>query len=176
MFETRIVDALESLVTIESERRDIENQLLDLLRSQFAPIGFRITETAIQPTGGTMTIAKAGADLQILDNGKGVLFTLTPVNRAGNPEPLPAGTTVLATSSAPASLAVAPDPGDPNATPPRPADTTGLIFLGTVPQPPVDAVGVVVTFSAPFGSTAADPIDVTADNSPVGFTITETAE
>jgi hypothetical protein len=36
-------------------------------------------------------------------------------------------------------------------------------------------VGVVVTFTAPFGSTAANPVDVTADDSPVGFTITESA-
>jgi hypothetical protein len=82
---------------------------------------------------------------------------------------------VTPTSSAPASLAVAADPGDPNANPPRLPDTTGLVFLGTVPQPVVDAVGVVVTFSAAFGSTAANPVDVTADNSPVGFAITESA-
>lgn len=173
---TRLVNALEELVEIEGERRDIENQLLDFLRLQFGPTGFRITETAL-PTQkeNKMTIKAAGVDLAILDDGKGVLFTLTPVNHAGNPEPLPPGTTVSATSSAPASLTVAADPGDPNATPPRPPDTTGLVFLGTVPQPPVDAAGVVVTFSAPFGTTAADPIDITADNSPVGFTITEAA-
>jgi|SRR5580700_54604 hypothetical protein len=134
--------------------------------------------TAIQERlkGEHMTLAKATADLQILDDGKGVLFTLTPVNRAGAPEPLPSGITVTGTSSAPASLAnPIPDPGDPNATPPRPPDTTGLVFLSTVPQPPVDAVSVVVTFTAPFGSTAANPVDVTADDSPVGFTITESA-
>jgi hypothetical protein len=173
-----IVDALGQLIAIEGERRDIENQLLDLLRNQFGPIGFRITETALQPTGGnTMApIAKAGVDLQILDDGKGVLYTLTPVNRSGNPEPLPAGVTVSASSSAPASLANAiQDPGDPNATPQRPPDTTGLVFLATVVQPVVDANGIVMTFSAPFGSTGADPVDVVADNSPVGFSIKESA-
>jgi hypothetical protein len=72
------------------------------------------------------------------------------------------------------------DPGDPTANPPRLPDTTGLVFLSTVPQPPVDATGIVVTFSDTLTngsviSTAADPIDVTADDSPVGFTITESA-
>jgi len=158
-----------------------------------APVGFTIKETALPDVAGKeypwrpvpnltksqenkMTLAKATTDLQILDDGKGVLFTLTPVNRAGAPEPLPSGTTITGTSSAPASLAnPIPDPGDPNATPPRPPDTTGLVFLSTVPQPPVDVVGAVVTFTAPFGSTAANPVDVTADDSPVGFTITESA-
>ena len=132
------------------------------------PEGFRITETALG--GGSM----ATVDFQILDDGKGVLFTLQPINRADSPEPLPAGDVVTGTSSAPASLTnPAPDPGDPTATPPRPPDTTGLVFLSTVPQPPVDATGIVVTFTAAFGSTAANPIDVVADNSPVGFTISE---
>jgi len=173
----RIANSLAQLVLIEGERRDIENQLLDFLRTQAAlPTGFVIKETAVLAKGDNMTLAKAGVDLQILDDGKGVLYTLTPVNKAGNPEPLPAGVVVGASSSAPASLANAvQDPGDPTANPPRPADTTGLVFLATVPQPPVDAVGIVMTFSAPFGSTAANPVDVTADNSPVGFTITETA-
>lgn len=166
----RIAALLHELVTIEGERRDIENQILDYLRAR--PVGFAIQETAL-PTYKEKTMPTA-VDLVILDSGKGVLFTLTPINKAGATEPLPAGDVVNATSSAPASLAVAPDPGDPSATPPRPADTTGLVFLGTVPQPPVDAVGVVVTFSAAFGSTVANPVDITADNSPVGFSITET--
>lgn len=138
-------------------------------------MGFRITAVALGGANNNMTLVKGAVISQILDDGKGVLFTLTPINHAGDPEPLPAGTPVSATSSANASLAVVPDPGDPTANPPRPADTTGLVFLGTVPQPPVDALGVVVTFSAPFGSTSAQPIDVVADNSPVGFSISESA-
>lgn len=131
--------------------------------------GFKITEK-VQGENNVGKM-KATVDLQILDDGKGVLFTLQPVNAAGNSIPLPTGDTVSAGSSAPGSLAVAPNPGD----------TTGLVFLGTVPQPPVDATGIVVTFSATLSngntiSTAANPIDVTADDSPVGFTITETAQ
>jgi hypothetical protein len=141
------------------------------------PVGFVIKEQAVQSQGDkSMAAEKAGANLQILDDGKGVLYTLTPVNKQGVAEPLPAGTAITATSSAPASLANAvPDPGDATLNPPRPADTTGLVFLATVPQPPVDAAGVVMTFSAPFGSTDAAAVDITADSSPVGFTITESA-
>jgi hypothetical protein len=109
-----------------------------------------------------------------------VLFTLAPVNAAGDVIPWPAGEpAITGVSSAPASLTnPVPDPGDPSATPPRPADTTGLVFLSTVPQPPVDAEDVVVTFSvtttAGVALTAtANPVDVTADDSPAGFTISE---
>lgn len=163
----QILAQLQQLVSIEGERRDIENQILDLLRQESTvPVGFRVTTTPILGDKVMTPAVKATVDLQILDDGKGVLFTLTPVNQAGNPVPLPTGDTVTATSSVPGSLAVASNPGD----------TTGLVFLGTVPQPPVDATGIVVTFSAAFGSTAANPIDVVSDSSPVGFTITEAAE
>jgi hypothetical protein len=118
------------------------------------PAGFRIKEQAL---GGAKNMAKAKStvDTQILDDGKGVLFTLQPVNAAGNPIALPSGSgPVAGVSSAPASLtSPVTDPGDPTATPPRLPDTTGLVFLV---------------------STAANPIDVAADDSPVGFTITET--
>jgi hypothetical protein len=188
--EHQIVGLLQQLLIVEQQRLAVEQQLLALLRAQYAPVGFRITETALPPSkhGKTeeyeetyrgeanMTIRKAGVDLQILDDGKGVLFTLVPVNHAGAAEPLPAGDVVTGVSSAPASLAnPVPDPGDPSATPPRPADTTGLVFLSTVVTPVVDATDIVVTFSAPFGSTAANPVDVVSDNSPVGFTISESA-
>jgi hypothetical protein len=146
----------------------------------------QVTETALagSPAKGekAMPKTKATADLVILDDGKGVLFTLQPVNAGGAAIPLPAGSgPITGVSSAPASLAnPIQDPGDPTATPPRPPDTTGLVFLSTVPQPPVDAVGVVVTFSDTLTSgntitTAANPIDVTADDSLAGFTSTETA-
>jgi hypothetical protein len=171
--EERITKTLEELVLVERRRLAVETQILTLLRvvAGVLPVGFAIHETVVR----TEKEKTMPVDLQILDDGKGVLFTLQPVNAAKMPVPLPAGDTVTATSSAPATLAVAPDPGDPNANPPRPADTTGLVFLGTVPQPPVDATAIVVTFSASFGSSAANPIDVTADGSPAGFTITETA-
>jgi hypothetical protein len=176
--EERVATALEHLVRISGERRDIERQILEFLRQ---PTGFRVTATAVQAKGEVMAKLKTGVDLQILDDGKGVLYTLTPVNKAGVTEPAPPGGVITAVSSAPASLANAvPDPGDPTANPPRPPDTTGLVFLATVPQPPVDAVGITQTFTDTETSGAtisgvSDPVDVTADTSPVGFTITETA-
>lgn len=136
-------------------------------------------------------MSTAIVDLTILDDGKGVLFALTPKNKGGGTVPLPSGTPpITAVSSAPASLTNAvPDPGDPTLTPPRPPDTTGLVFLSTVPQPPVDATGITMTFSTTLpngtaltgttgasGNTGAPAIDVIADNSPVGFSVTETAE
>ena len=175
--ERQRLAAEQDQLAVDRQRLAVEQGILTTLQNIYGPVGFAITETALSTVKGeVMTLAKAGVDLQILDDGKGVLFTLTPVNHAGAPEPLPSGVLVTGTSSAPASLAnPVPDPGDPNATPPRPADTTGLVFLSTVASPVVDAAGIVVTFSAPFGSTAADPVDVVADNSPVGFTITESA-
>ena len=171
---------LEQLV---GQLAKIANELKLIRLSLYGPVGFDVNINLLSPQGGTKMAgaAKATVDLQILDDGKGVLFTLTPVNAAGATVALPAGVTVTPTSSAPGSLAVAQDPGDPNANPPRPPDTTGLVFLGTVPQPPVDATGIVVTFSAtlPSGtviSAAAAPVDVVTDSSPVGFSITETAE
>jgi hypothetical protein len=180
---------LQQLVLIEAEKRDIMNEFLDLSRQAFAiwsaPAGFGITEKAVENTmpkkkekSMSPTKVKASADFVILDDGKGVLYTLQPINAAGNAVPNPAGT-ITAVSSAPASLTNAvQDLGDPTANPPRPADTTGLVFLSTVPQPPVDAVGIVMTFtdtltSGSVISTAANPVDVTADNTPAGFTITE---
>jgi hypothetical protein len=178
----RITRALEQLVDVEQDRLIVEQQNLAIQQQVLAtlkmlvgqPASFLITETAIQsPKEKKMPAMKATVDLVILDDGKGVLFTLQPVNAAGNPVPLPSGTPAIsASSSAPGSLAVVPNPGD----------TTGLQFLGTVPQPPVDATGIVVTFSVtlPNGTALsaapANPIDVTADNSPVGFSITETAQ
>jgi hypothetical protein len=164
----------------------IEEALKDLTEPPTNnPVAFEVTETAIGEN--TMALPKkaatATADLVILDDGKGVLYTLQPINKAGAPVPLPTGSgPISAVSSAPASLANAvQDPGDPTATPPRPPDTTGLVFLATVPQPPVDATGVIMTFSDTLTngsviSTAATGVDVTPDNSPAGFTITETAE
>lgn len=172
--------------TISKRLTKIEN-LLESLTEPPAPIpvAFNVTETAIGENKMALPkkAATAIADLVILDDGKGVLYTLQPINKAGVAVPLPAGSgPVSAVSSAPGSLANAvQDPGDPTANPPRPPDTTGLVFLATVPQPPVDATGIVMTFSDTLTngstiSTAADPVDVTADNSPAGFTITETAE
>ena len=157
--------------------------LMELRIVRLAPVGFRIAETALQPNQGGKNVAKvkAGVDLKILDDGKGVLFTISGfVNAAGNPVPQPAGV-ISGVSSAPASLLnPIPDPGDPNATPPRPPDTTGLVFLSTVAQPVVDADDVIVTFtdnetSGGVITEEANGIDIAVDDSAVGFSVTETA-
>lgn len=144
------------------------------------PVGFRVKETALG--GNKMAQLQAGVKLRVLDDGKGVLYTLLPVNAAGNPVPWNvANNPIQAVSSAPATLGNAvPDPGDPNATPPRPADTTGLVFVAPVTQPVVDADNVVMTFSDTLTngstiSTDAPGVDVAADDSPVGFSISESA-
>jgi hypothetical protein len=182
--QRRIAFALEEQVAVQGEIRDALNQLLDAYRvaTGSAPTGFNIEETNL--TGGTTMAGKlsAGVNLTTLDDGKGVLYALTPVNAAGNPTKLPAGSgPVTGTSSSPA-MTVAQDPGDPTATPPRPADTTGLVFLGSIAQPPVDTPGIVVTFTDQLTSgavitTAAAPVDIIPDPNnpanPTGFTIVE---
>ena len=74
-------------------------------------------------------------DLQIFDDGKGVKFTATPVNKAGKPVALPVGVVPVWASSNPAVLSVAVDP----------SDSTGLSALGT---PVSDGTGVVATLTA----------------------------
>jgi hypothetical protein len=109
-------------------------------------------------------------DLQILDDGKGVKFTATPVNKAGAPVTLPAGVVPVWASSNPAALSVAADP----------SDTTGLTALGT---PVSDGLGVVVSLTADLGGgviikdDGSDaPIDVVPDTQATGFVIQEAAQ
>lgn len=146
------------------------------------PVGFNITETVLDVQNKketTMAKNKATVNLQILDDGKGVLYTISGfVNAAGTP--VPNSGALSGVSSAPATLTVAADPGDPSATPPRPADTTGLVFLGSVVKPVVDATGVTVAFTDTLTNgtvinETSDPVDVVADSSPVGFTVSESA-
>lgn len=151
-----------------------------------------MSENEQAPASGEVGMAQAkasprlkdGVDLQILDDGKGVLYTLTPINAGGTPVAMPAGSSPITGSSSDPALTVAPDPGDPNATPPRAADTTGLVFLGSIVPPAKDTTGIVVTFSAtlPNGnaiSTAAPAVDIVPDPNnpanPSGFTIAESA-
>lgn len=123
----------------------------------------------------------ATADLEIIDSGKGVLFTLTPT-KGGVNTTLPSGTPAAVPASSDPALSLAADPGDPNATPPRPADTTNLVFLGSIAQPPKDVAGIVATFNYTFpdGNTlvaTAPAVDIVApvNNDPDGFTIQEAA-
>lgn len=107
---------------------------------------------------------KATVDLEIVDNGKGVRYTLTPVDSLGNPVNLPAGTPPVTgvvtdnTGAASTLLALSVDPADTSGF--------GLIQIGT----PSGALGtgIVATFSTTLpGATspisqAADPVDVIA--------------
>lgn len=181
--------------------RQYFHRIVELLERKSQPDSFSITERgldqpieipALRTSSGAKHMTtevknKAGVDLSILDDGKGVLYTLTPVkaNPDGTttPEPLPAGTSPIVGTPSDPVLNVAQDPGDPSATPPRPADTTGLVFLGSIATPK-DVAGVVVTFKCtlPNGnviSTDAPPVDVVPDpnnpNNPTGFTIAEAA-
>ena len=109
-------------------------------------------------------------DLQIFDDGKGVKFTATPVNKAGKPVSLPDGVVPTWTSSDPNVLAIAPDPNDP----------TGLTAIGT---PVSDGTGINVDCTADLGNgniikddgTEA-PIDVVPDTQAAGFIIQEAAQ
>ena len=109
-------------------------------------------------------------DLQIFDDGKGVKFTATPVNKAGKPVTLPSGVVPAWASSDSTVLTVAADPTDP----------TGLTALGTAVS---DGTGVVVSLTATLsdGTVIKDdgsdaPIDVVADTQASGFTIQEAAQ
>lgn len=85
-------------------------------------------------------------DLQILDDGKGVKFSATPVNQGGKPVTLPSGVVPVWASSDPTVLTVAADPSD-------------LGGGNTIKD---------------YGAQA--PIDVVADTTATGFTIQEAAQ
>lgn len=128
--------------------------------------GFRI---AITTPGLTDLVKRKGKhmDLQIFDDGKGVKFVATPVNKAGKTIPLPTGESITWTSSDPAVLSVATDPTDPS----------GLTALGS---PVADGTGVTATITgtATDGTKVtdtSDPVDVVPDAALGGFTIQETA-
>jgi hypothetical protein len=105
------------------------------------------------------------ADLQIFDDGKGVTYTATP-DHALKPGEVP---TWSQTQGTPNALVLTPS-----------AD--GLSCVGTIPTPPVDATGVVVTISLTrldnkVITDDAAPVDIVQDpNAEVGsFVITEAA-
>ena len=162
--------------------------------------------TDLNPTNNppkAKAVVQADADLKIVDNGKGVLFTVqlqlssfpgygitvnqwfvspfTFWQKGGQPIGLPPNTPPAVINVSSPALTVVPDPGDPSATPPRPADTTGLVFLGTITQPPQDVDGVVATFAYTFPdgvqlTATADPVDITpSETDPDSFVIQESA-
>lgn len=130
------------------------------------PVGFKVSETALNQKGENMPPKKATIDFQILPNGT-VKYTSSPVDPAGLVVALPAGTSVPAGfSSDPSTISVAPDP----------TDSTGLTFIGTGLKA---GTGIVFTISAtlPNGTVitgSAVPVDVEpAPDLPSGFTIAE---
>jgi hypothetical protein len=149
-------------------------QIADALNRN--PNGFSIKETAI---GETMSMSKKlGVDLQLLDDGKGVRYVLTPTKN-GTPVSLPDGTPAPAMSvvdssgAASSAFSLAPTAGD----------TTNLSFDGTLATPPVDGTGIVAKFvyTFPDGDVLegdAPAVDIVPDpkaTEPDSFVFQETA-
>jgi hypothetical protein len=188
--DNRVVDELVKLNSVVSEIRDIGNQILDAIRqlpTQTRPTGLSVVEESLTAKGEVMKTSGHSVKLQILPSGK-VLFTFTPTPAGST---MPAGTPPLSYTVSDPALLVTADPGDPNATPPRPPDNgSGLVALGT-PNPPANTpnwpgvVGIIVTgqttlpgASAPIVSDQASvdvvPAPPTPTN-PTGFAVAETA-
>jgi hypothetical protein len=183
-----IIGLLEKSLAAQVNTELIVEQALDELRliRQFltTPTGFKVTEAVLNQKGDITMSKPTGhsVGIELLPNGH-VLFTFTPTP-AGSTLPANTPLPLQFTSSDPA-LSVAQDPGDPNATPPRPLDTTGLVALGTpnLPAGSAGVKGIIVTgqttlpgASAPIsGSNADNPVNVDpAPNLPTGFAVTET--
>lgn len=113
-----------------------------------------------------MAVSKATVDFQLLDNGT-ALLTATPVDAAGFPATLPAGTAAATWASSNAGLTITPVATDP----------TGLTATAAPAVPPVLLTGAVCTISVVLasGSTitgSGAPIDVVSG--PAGsFTVAE---
>jgi hypothetical protein len=118
-----------------------------------------------RPTGFHISIERNEElmNLKIFDDGKGVTFTATPDKPLKSDE-IP---TWSQTQGPEGALVLAPS-----------AD--GLTCVGTLPNPPIDATGVVVTITCKLdnGNTItkdADPIDIVPNDEATGFTIQESA-
>lgn len=124
-----------------------------------SPVAFDITYEEGAPIMAAKR--KATVDFQLLDNGT-AKATLTPVDAAGNPTSMPAGTTIPAWTSSNPAITIAPAADGMSAT----LTATAL------------ATAVVITATATLadGTTqltgSGNPIDVVAGGA-VGFTITE---
>ena len=107
-------------------------------------------------------------DLQINDDGKGIVFTATPTKN-GQPVTLRAGQVPTWTLSQAGVLNLSVDP-------------TGLIATGTLPTPPVDGTGFTATISLTLADNtvvtdASAPFDIVQDPDNVdSFTIQEAAQ
>lgn len=185
----RLVESQKSIgQTLQSMQETFEQVLEELtliqqsLPQPLPPTGFTVTEQLLNSQGESMKTATGHTvGITLLPNGH-VLFTFVTdppgsVLPSGTPLPL------TFTSSDPA-LAVVQDPGDPNATPPRPPDTTGLVALGTpnLPAGSTGVTGIIVTgqttlpgATSPIsGSNSDNPVDIVpAPNLPTGFKVVE---
>lgn len=109
-------------------------------------------------------------DLKIYDDGKGLKVVATPVNKAGNPMPLPTGETLAYTLSDPTVGILVQDPSDPS----------GLTQDFELASPPVDETGITITLTGTDtnGNQVTDvspPFDIVADGFG-GFAFALTAE
>ena len=149
------------------------------------PTGFQVNERSLDRPSpkstsnlkgeNTMAPLKAGTDLQIVDNGKGVLYTVQP-QKAGAPIALPPNT-----PPAVINVTVGGSPSTALTVVPTPGDTTGLSFTGSIAQPPQDVDAVVAAFAYTFPdgvqlTATADPVDITpSETDPDSFVIQESA-
>ena len=137
--------------------------------------GSPTTTSNLQGENNMSPVLKAGTDLQILDNGKGVLYTVQP-EKAGSPIALPPNTPPAAIS-----VTVGGSPSTALTVVPTPGDTTGLSFTGSIAQPPQDVDTVVAAFAYTFPdgvqlTATADPVDITpSETDPDSFVIQESA-
>lgn len=168
--ETRIVRALEALVSVAREIRDA---IRELKPQPQLPTGFLVSETVQPARGESIMDAKGHAvGIQILPDGT-VRFIFTPTPAGST---LPAGTPPLSYTSSDPALAVTVDPADTSGF--------GLVALGkpTLPAGSTGVTGIIVTgqttlpgAAAPIVSDPASVDVVPAPNLPTGFSVQESA-
>jgi hypothetical protein len=171
---------LADFEALQNEFQTLQNQVQQIIAflTPPPPVAFLLTISAGTPEGEALNrerlksqgeyfmagnVTRAALDFQLLDNGT-ALATATPIDAAGLPTTLPAGSgTPVWASSAP-SVVVTPVATDP----------TGLSATVTPSTPPVLATAVQVSVTAALASgssiTGTDLVDVVAGG-PTGFSV-----
>ena len=151
----QLCQLLGVLKDIRTEQRQTNVYLQEIVRPTLN--GFEIFPQRIEDN----------VDLQIKDDGKGIVFTAVPTKN-GNPVTLQPGQVPTWTLSQVGILNLA-------------IDSTGLIATGTLPAPPIDGTAFTATISLTLAdntvvtSTSA-PFDIVQDADDVdSFTIQEAA-
>lgn len=132
--------ALNELVDIETQRLEIEQEILDVLKFGMPAVGFEFTATIVP--GGT---PQKGVTAMQLTDVQSVQLSIQPIDAKNNPAPVESGSVVWA-SSDPTIVTVGPDPTDP---------TNELKQVATAVGPltaPGASVQVSVTADADLGA------------------------